>query len=301
MRYWIDINSKYRSRYIILFLSAIFFLATRIIIVRPRVREGSLDDWFFTYSEGPVLMKWEGYLELYDRYFSKFKGKNVTMLEIGIQSGGSIEMWQHYFGPKLNFVGFDINPYCKRFERKNVQIFTGSQLSRADLQLLYKSIGPVDIILDDGGHTKIMQQNSFEELFGAVIDGGYYVVEDIEFSYTREFGSHTFVDYAKQLVDVLNMFYYKKKHVPSLPNFNSDLALNLSGIHFHDNMIVFEKQKRKEPVLQIRGTTMMDENGKYLKRPAETEYNDAQHQPLSFRDKELRKARKGVKGYKWNV
>ena len=301
MRYWIDINSKYRSRYIILFLSAIFFLATRIIIVRPRVREGSLDDWFSTYSEGPVVMKWEAYMELYDRYFSKFKGKNVTMLEIGIQSGGSIEMWQQYFGSKLNFVGFDINPYCKRFERKNVQIFTGSQLNRADLQMLYKSIGPVDIILDDGGHTKIMQQNSFELLFGAVTDGGYYVVEDIEFSYTREFGSHTFVDYAKQLVDVLNMFYYKKKHVPSLPNFNSDLALNLSGIHFHDNMIVFEKQKRKEPVLQIRGTTMMDENGKYLKRPAETEYNDAQHQPLSFRDKELRKARKLVKGYKWNV
>ena len=189
-----DMTSKYRLRCIFLLLSALFLLAKRIIIVLSRVREGSLNDWFFTYREGPVVMKWEGYIDLYDRYFSKFQGKNVTMLEIGIQSGGSIEMWQHYFGPKLNFVGFDINPYCKRFERKNVQIFTGSQLNRADLQLLYESIGPVDIILDDGGHTKIMQQNSFEELFGAVKDGGYYVVEDIEFSYTREFGSNTFVE-----------------------------------------------------------------------------------------------------------
>ena len=66
-------------------------------------------------------------------------------------------------------------------------------------------------------------------------------------------------------------------------------------------MIVFEKQKRKEPVLQIRGTTMMDQNGNYLKRPAETEFNDAHHQPISLRDKELRKARKEVKGYNWNV
>ena len=246
-------------------------------------------------------MKWEAYLELYDRYFSKFKGENVTMLEIGIQSGGSIKMWQDYFGPKLKFVGFDINPYCKRFERNNVQIFTGSQLNRADLQLLRERIGSVDIVLDDGGHTKQMQQNSFEELFGAVTDGGYYVVEDIEFSYTRELDSTTFVSYAKQLVDVLNMFYYKKRHIPPRPYFNRELALNLNGIHFHDNMVIFEKLKRKEPVLQIRGTTMMDENGKYLKRPAETEFNDAQHQPISSRDGELRKIRKGIEGYKWNV
>lgn len=281
-------------------LALLLFSATTLI-QRAGVKKISFNDWFDNYSEGPVIMKWEGYLELYDRYFSKFKGKNVTMLEIGIQSGGSIQMWQDYFGPKLNFVGFDINPHCKRFERKNVQIFTGSQLNRGDLQKLCERIGSVDIILDDGGHTRQMQQNSFEELIGIVTDGGYYVVEDIEFSYTRELGSKTFVNYAKQLVDVLNMFYYKDKHIPSLPYFNSELALSLNGIHFHDNMIVFEKLKRNVPTLQIRGTLLMDENGKYLRRPAETEYNDAHHQPISLRDKELRKARKEVKGYKWNV
>lgn len=202
----------------------------------------------------------------YDRYFSEFKGKNVTVLEIGIQSGGSIKMWQDYFGPKLKFVGFDINPHCERFERNNVQIFTGSQLNREDLQFLRERIGSVDIVLDDGGHTKQMQQNSFEELFGAVTDGGYFNVEDIEFGYTRELCSMTFVNHAKQFVDVLNMFYYKKRHIPPQPYFNCELALNLNGIRFHDNLVIFEMQKGKEPVLQIRGTTVVDENGKYLKR-----------------------------------
>ncbi|CAL6339223.1 unnamed protein product [Bathycoccus prasinos] len=192
-------NSKRRSLNFILIccLSALLLVLARAIIYRFGIKTESLNNWFGSYSEGPVIMKWEAYLELYDRYFSKFKGKNVTFLEIGIQSGGSIEMWQDYFGPKLTFVGFDINPYCKRFERKNVQIFTGSQLNRADLQLLRNRIGSVDIVLDDGGHTEQMQQNSFEELSGAVSDGGQYVVEDIEFSFTRELGSKTFVNYAR--------------------------------------------------------------------------------------------------------
>ena len=61
------------------------------------------------------------------------------------------------------------------------------------------------------------------------------------------------------------MFYYKERHIPPQPYFNSELALRLNGIHFHDNMIVFEKLKRKEPVLQIRGTSLMAEIGKYLR------------------------------------
>ena len=205
------------------------------------------------------------------------------------------------FGAKFKYVGFDINPYCKRFERENVHIFTGSQLNRADHRTLIETFGSFDIILDDGGHIMQMQQNSFEELLGAVKEGGYYVVEDIEFSYTRELGSKTFVNYAKQMIDVLNMFYYKKNKVPSLPYFKKELALSLNGIHFHDNMIVFEKLERKEPVMQVRGTRLMDENGKYLIRPAEVEYSDAQHHPISPKDRELRNARKKVDGYKWNV
>ena len=73
--------------------------------------------------------------------------------------------------------------------------------------------------------------------------------------------------------------------------------LSLNGIHFHDNMIVFEKLKRTVLAMQIRGTSLMDENGKYL-RPGEMEYNDTHHQPISLRDKERTKARKEVKGYK---
>ena len=32
------------------------------------------------------------------------------MLEIGVQSGGSSRIWSQYFGKRLNYTGFDINP-----------------------------------------------------------------------------------------------------------------------------------------------------------------------------------------------
>jgi hypothetical protein len=40
------------------------------------------------------------YLDHYHRHFSRFRGqRKVVMVEVGVQSGGSIDMWTHYFGP----------------------------------------------------------------------------------------------------------------------------------------------------------------------------------------------------------
>lgn len=38
----------------------------------------------------------------------------VVLIEVGIQSGGSIKMWRDYFGKdKLRYYGIDINPLTK--------------------------------------------------------------------------------------------------------------------------------------------------------------------------------------------
>ena len=179
----------------------------RSSLFRKVETEETLEKWFSNYKKGPVVMKWEAYLDLYERYFSKFRGKNVTMLEIGVQSGGSIKMWQSYFGPKLNFIGFDINAYCKRFEGENVRILTGSQLSRADLYDLRENIGHVDIILDDGGHTYSQQIITTESLLPHIKDGGLIVVEDTHTSYMEGFGdvNFSFIEYVKEHIDKINM------------------------------------------------------------------------------------------------
>ena len=37
--------------------------------------------------EGNLVHKWDHYLDIYDRYFSKYRGGNLNILEIGISHG----------------------------------------------------------------------------------------------------------------------------------------------------------------------------------------------------------------------
>ena len=54
--------------------------------------------------EGPGIHKWEHYFSAYEQEFSRHCGSGaapVKMIEIGIQSGGSMRMWRHCFGDAL--------------------------------------------------------------------------------------------------------------------------------------------------------------------------------------------------------
>ena len=60
-----------------------------------------LEEYFFNKTDKTLKScKYHEYLKIYDRYFKKFIGKNPTILEIGVQAGGSLEMWNHYFDKK---------------------------------------------------------------------------------------------------------------------------------------------------------------------------------------------------------
>ena len=53
----------------------------------------------FLSSKGKKLKisKYENYYEIYDNHFRKYKNTNPIILEIGVQGGGSLEMWNYYF------------------------------------------------------------------------------------------------------------------------------------------------------------------------------------------------------------
>lgn len=79
------------------------------------------------------LHKWLHYLPLYHRHFEKYRLRaspenKIHILEIGVAGGGSLDLWNKYFGPdRCMIYGVDINPNCKRFERDNIEIFVGDQ------------------------------------------------------------------------------------------------------------------------------------------------------------------------------
>ena len=47
---------------------------------------------------GKVSDKWSSYFDEYDRILAAYSElRRIRLLEIGIQNGGSLEIWSHYF------------------------------------------------------------------------------------------------------------------------------------------------------------------------------------------------------------
>src|SRR5262245_6318262 len=81
----------------------------------------------FEAHEGKSSDKWELYLGVYETLFAPLREKPITLLEIGVQNGGSLEIWGEYFRNATAIVGVDINPQCPslRFEDKRISVVCG--------------------------------------------------------------------------------------------------------------------------------------------------------------------------------
>ena len=71
--------------------------------------------------------KYKKYFKVYDDLFSKYINKKIIFVEIGISNGGSLQIWKKFFGNKARIIGIDLNPKCKEFEEKGIEIFIGDQ------------------------------------------------------------------------------------------------------------------------------------------------------------------------------
>ncbi len=203
---------------------------------------------FFNQHTGRLIHKWHHYFEIYDRHFSRFRGRPVNIVEFGVSQGGSMQMWRHYFGPSARLFGVDINPNCKQFEEPGVQIFIGDQGDRVFLRSLAATLPPIDILIDDGGHTMQQQIRTFEALFPKVAPNGVYLCEDLHTSYWREFGGGvrrrgTFIEYSKNFIDSLHAWHSKEPRLLSV----TDFTRSVDSVHYYDSVVVIEKRPMTEP------------------------------------------------------
>lgn len=215
---------------------------------------------YFDNNPGRLLHKWLHYFEIYDHHFSRYRGKPVNIVEIGVFHGGSIQLWKDYFGPQAKIYGVDIDPRCKQFEEENVRILIGDQGNRTFLRQLKQEIPRPDILIDDGGHLMHQQIATFEELYPFVADDGVYLCEDLHTSYWPSWGgglrrSGTFIEYSKQLVDALNGF-----HISSAAGVPVAITQSAHSLHYYDSVLVVEKQRRENlPVDSRSGTPVFVE------------------------------------------
>lgn len=209
---------------------------------------------YFHDNPGYLITKWDSYFEAYDKHFSRFRGKEVVILEIGVFHGGSLKMWKHYFGEKATIIGVDINPECKKFEEEGIKVYIGSQEDREFLKYLKKEVPKIDVLIDDGGHTMTQQITTFEEMYGHLSTEGVYLCEDVHTSYFEEFGGgyrkeSTFIEYTKKLIDQLNAWHSKNKEEFDV----EEITLTTKSMHFYESIVVLERGDVKRPEYQATG------------------------------------------------
>ena len=133
-----------------------------------------------------------GYTKLYEAHLGPRRHGVRCLLEIGIggttplagyetaEGGQSLRMWQDYF-PNARIVGVDIAAKAVRGPRISTE--QGSQSDPAFLADVAARHGPFDVVIDDGSHLGPDVRTTFDALFGHLVPGGIYVIEDLATAY----------------------------------------------------------------------------------------------------------------------
>lgn len=164
----------------------------------------------FTSHQGKVSDKWQLYLREYDRLFSSYRNEPVRMLEIGIQNGGSLDIWASYFAPGSTLIGCDINPDCAAlvYDNPAISFILGDANVPAVVEQVLQRAPVLDLIIDDGSHTSSDIVKTFTLYFRHLAESGLFVAEDLHCSYWQQYQGGLYDPYSslsffKRLSDVV--------------------------------------------------------------------------------------------------
>ncbi|QQQ51574.1 class I SAM-dependent methyltransferase [Pseudomonas syringae] len=239
------------------------FLNTEALM---KTRHSLMD--IYAEHEGYVSDKWDIYLNAYDRLFKNLETSAVSLLEIGIQNGGSLEIWNTLFPHSKIIVGCDINPDCAqlKYDSEKIKLLIGN-INDSNIQRQLDALSnEFDIIIDDGSHTSSDIITSFFLLFPKLNIGGIYIIEDLHCSYWQSFEGGLFnksssMNFLKSLTDIINHEHWgvpiSKSQLLAEFNIPADVETEtlLSEIHsieFVNSMCIITKNKPQNNVLGVR-------------------------------------------------
>lgn len=229
---------------------------------------GSLKD-IYSSHQNKLSDKWSIYIPEYDRIFYSYKNEKINLLEIGVQNGGSIEIWSTYFEQAVNLVGCDINTDCGKlsYEDERVTIIIGDAGDSETKCKVLEQSDKFDIVIDDGSHRSSDIVKAFMAYFPVINDGGVFIAEDLHCSYWFEFEGGIYDPYSsiaffKRLADIVNYEHFglNKERRELLDGFSKKYNCritdeDLSKIHsveFINSMCVIKKLKPENNVLGVR-------------------------------------------------
>lgn len=223
-----------------------------------------------------VAHKWSAYLSQYDRIFSSKRNLPIKLLEIGVQNGGSLEIFSEYFFNAQKIIGIDINPNCRnlKFNNSVISVIVGDVNSNSIKSTLLSSSDGFDFIIDDGSHISGDIIKSFCFYFKNLNEDGIYIVEDLHCSYWKEFNGGLYFPYSsvsffKKIIDVLNSEHWgiEKDLENFLNGFTNIYGVELDwlvlkqihSIEFLNSMCIIRKKGAEENTLGVRVISGLEE------------------------------------------
>ncbi|GCB06402.1 class I SAM-dependent methyltransferase [Ralstonia sp. SET104] len=218
---------------------------------------------------GKVSDKWDAYLSGYDAQFNPYRQQEIRLLEIGIQNGGSLEIWREYFPEAKKLIGCDINPECAKlhYDDPRITVVVGDANSDECERRILTHSDAFDIIIDDGSHTSTDIIRSFARYFSHLKHGGLYVVEDLHCSYWREYEGglphpYSSMSFLQRLTDIVNYEHWgidktRSEHLSRFANryatvFNEQLLAEIHSVEFQNSLCLIRKASPEHNTLGPR-------------------------------------------------
>ncbi|MEB2848293.1 rhamnosyltransferase WsaF family glycosyltransferase [Endobacterium cereale] len=210
----------------------------------------------FAAHSGNVSDKWEHYPAIYGRELGALvaAGRPVRVLEIGVQNGGSLQIWKDFLPRGSEIVGVEIDPRAADLSLgENIVVHVADA---TDQEALNNALHDqtFDVIVDDGSHLSSHMVATFQLCFDRLNAGGIYIIEDVHCSYLRSHGGGlrtegSAVEYFKNIADAVNVDHFEPGNGLALSDAELSAATRLghtiSNITFYDSVIVIRKAEKR--------------------------------------------------------
>ena len=208
----------------------------------------------FKTNDKKLIHKWIHYFPIYEKFLHRFCNTTVTIIEIGVSKGGSLQMWERYLGPMATVIGIDIDSSCKKHEEGNIHVRIGDQSDKEFLKNIVDEFGIPDIVVDDGSHFMKDVLASFNYLYPILSKNGVYLVEDMHTAYWSEYGGGTddddnFIHFSKKLIDKINAHHSRGMITPDI------ITDHTFGVYFFDSVVLFERGTIPTRIAPMIGNT----------------------------------------------
>lgn len=216
----------------------------------------SLQD-IHTTKTGKVSDKWESYFRVYERVLGPLRDRELSMLEIGVQNGGSLDVWAEYLPHAKVIIGCDIDERCRqlRYADPRIKVVVADVTSQQAYDEILDIQPEFDVVIDDGSHLSAHILHSFLTFFRHVRPGGIFIIEDTHTLFWENWGGGVLKrdgahEFFKLLADLVNAEHWEKEIQPtalfstffSSNNFPEWLLEGwVESVEFTNSMIILRK------------------------------------------------------------